>query len=347
MAEIREKSTSGSAARRTPMQRVGFVVGSTLPILIIAGLLYAGFFVKPKVEGISVQRPVVEKRDIFYGVAVPAPQTVWAAGNLGKIIRSDDGGKNWTQQPSTVSTHFHGIAAWDTGRAVAVGNRGTIVVTADGGKNWKKAGVPENVSAAKLLRVRVYPDGKAWAVGEMGTALFSSDFGTSWRAMSAGEDVAWNDVSAVNDTVWLVGEFGRMQVSRDGGANWKAVEGPVKSSLNAITFRNENDGVAVGTEGILLQTADAGATWRALPKVVDQHLFDLLWDDRQWIAIGDKGALIVAPPSADKWTDRSDVAGTGWHAQITGKDGRYMLAGYGVTPVNLAQANSSKPEVVK
>jgi photosystem II stability/assembly factor-like uncharacterized protein len=332
---------------RGRLQRLGSIGGAVAPILIVSGLLYAGFFVKPKAPEVSVKRPAIEKRDIFYGVAVPAPDTVWAAGNHGKIVRSGDRGKTWSQQTTNVSMNLQSIAAWDIARAVAVGDGGTVVVTADGGKTWSKASVPSNVAGAKLLRVRAYPGGQAWAVGEMGLALASSDFGATWRSTTAGEDVTWNDVSFVKDTGWLVGEFGRMQVTHDGGATWKAVDGLVKSSLNGIFFRNGSEGVAIGTEGVLLHTKDGGANWSALPKMVEQHLFDVLWDGSQWIVVGDKGALLTAPASDGKWSDRSGPANTAWHTQVAGNDGRYVMAGYGVTTLDTNQGNGSKAEGTK
>jgi photosystem II stability/assembly factor-like uncharacterized protein len=317
--------TSNTAPRAPHRGRarhwLGSLGGAVLPVLIIGGLLYAGFFIKPKAQGTAVEPPAIEKRDIFYGLAVPAQDTIWAAGNHGKIVRSADRGKTWTQQKTKVTADLQSIAAWDGSRAVAVGDRGTVVLTADGGKTWTKASLPTNVAGAKLLRVRAYPGGQAWAVGEMGMALATADFGTTWRSTTAGEDVTWNDVSFVKDTGWLVGEFGRMQLTRDAGATWKALEPVVKSSLNGVYFRSDNEGVAIGTEGVFLHTADGGATWRVLPKVVDQHMFDVVWDGARWIAVGDKGALLTATASGEQWTDRSGPANTAWPRAVTATSG--------------------------
>jgi photosystem II stability/assembly factor-like uncharacterized protein len=326
--------------RHAARRRTGSLFGAAMPVLIIGGLLYAAFFVKPQAQGVSVEPPVIERRDVFFGVAMPAANAAWAVGNLGKIVQSSDNGKTWVRQASGINAHLHSIAAWDARRAVAVGAGGTVVSTADGGKTWTRPALPENVAGVKLLRVRTYADGKVWAVGEMGTLLSSSDFGVTWQSPGAGEDVAWNDVAFAKDAGWLVGEFGRMQVTRDGGASWKAVQGPVKSSLNSVYFRDENEGVAVGTEGVMLRTRDGGASWQTLPKVVEQHLFDVLWDGHQWLAVGDKGALLTAS-NAERWTINPDAAGTTWHTQIAGSDKRYMLAGYGVKAIDLTDINRS------
>ena len=347
MTNILSSDQHDPVAHRTTLGRITSLVGALAPILIIGGLLYSAFFVKPEFKGVSVQPPVIEKRDVFYGVAVPTPDTVLAAGNFGKVIRSNDGGKNWSLQVTNVTTHLQSIAAWNPERAVAVGNAGTIIVTSDGGKTWAKASIPEKVTGAKLLRVRVYPEGKAWAGGEMSTALYSSDFGATWRTTTPVEDIAWNDIAFVNDVGWLVGEFGRMQVTRDGGASWRAMGGPVKSSLNAVYFRNEKNGIVVGTEGVMLQTQDGGANWLVLPKVVEYHLFDALWDGNQWVVVGGKGSLLTASDSGDKWHNRAGVARATWHTQIAGGGNRYMLAGYGVEAIDINQGKNNKTEQAK
>ena len=97
----------------------------------------------------------------------------------------------------------------------------------------------------------------------------------------------------------------------------------------------------------MLHTADSGANWQALPRLVEQHLFDVLWDDSQWIAVGDKGALLTAAAAGTQWADRSQSASTAWHTQVAGKAGRYALAGYGVTALALGQETNTKPEVAK
>lgn len=153
---------------------------SSLPVLIIGGLLYAAFFVKAEPEIGTLKARPLERRDAFYGVVAPGGSILWAAGSYGKIVRSDDGGKTWDVQASPVVTHLQSIAAWDARHAVAVGNRGLAVVTDDAGKSWKEVRLPRSEVANKLLQVRAYPDGVAWAVGEVGAVLKTADFGATW-----------------------------------------------------------------------------------------------------------------------------------------------------------------------
>lgn len=338
-------ASSAQAPRPTLGRRMASATASLLPLAIIGGLLYAGFFVKLQTRGVSAQLPVIEKRDRFYGLAIPTEGRVWAAGNYGKVVLSEDGGKSWKSQLSGVLSHLQSIDAWDTQRAVAVGNGGTVIVTADGGNTWKRAAVPEGIGASKLLRVQALAEGKAWAAGEMGTVMTTSDYGATWRVSAAAEDVAWNDVFFVGDSGWLVGEFARIGVSSDGGASWKPVQAPVQSSLSAVSFRDEREGVAVGTEGVIVRTQDGGANWRALPKVSSEHLYDVLWDGGRWLAVGDKGTLLASDASGDRWSEVPGAIGnSAWHTQIAGGAGRYVLAGVGLKTIDVPAASGNAME---
>jgi photosystem II stability/assembly factor-like uncharacterized protein len=57
------------------------------------------------------------------------------------------------------------------------------------------------------------------------------------------------------------GERGLVMLSDDSGQTWKQAKVPVSVTLNALRFRNEREGWAVGNMGVVLHTLDGGATW--------------------------------------------------------------------------------------
>ncbi|WP_199724843.1 WD40/YVTN/BNR-like repeat-containing protein [Noviherbaspirillum saxi] len=57
------------------------------------------------------------------------------------------------------------------------------------------------------------------------------------------------------------GQRGHILYSDD-GKNWTQAEVPVSSDLTALYFPSAQQGWAVGHEGVILHTADGGATWR-------------------------------------------------------------------------------------
>ena len=55
------------------------VAVSCVPWIIIAGLLWAGLFIKPQPVGGTVQPPVIERRDHFFGLAAAPAGGLWVA----------------------------------------------------------------------------------------------------------------------------------------------------------------------------------------------------------------------------------------------------------------------------
>lgn len=327
-------ATTASPAPRNLLAKAAKLGSSTAPWLIIAGLLWAGLFVKPQSAGSTVTPPVLERRDFFYGMAVPAPGVLWLAGSNGKIARSEDGGGSWKLQASTTKVNFQDIAAWDARNAVAVGNKGVVAATADGGQHWKQVEAPKSAVANKLTRVVALAHGQAWAVGEMGALLYSGDYGNTWQRKRAEEDVGWNDVAFADaGTGWVVGEFGRILRTRDGGATWLQVETPVKSSLMGVAFRDASNGVAVGLEGVVLATGDGGASWHALKSGTAEHLFTVAWDARRsaWIAGGNQGVWVSGSADASAWqAGRLDARDLSWHTKVVATADRVYFSGANV-----------------
>ncbi|WP_157354084.1 WD40/YVTN/BNR-like repeat-containing protein [Aromatoleum toluclasticum] len=304
-----------------------------LPWAIIAGLLWAGLFVKPQPVGSTVQPPLLEQRDHFYGLALAADK-VWVAGSNGKILAlGADGGIERFTTPTERT--LQDIAVWDASHAVAVGNDGVIVFTADGGRTWTAAAeVPRSQVANKLNRVRVADGGVAVATGEMGALLMSRDHGRTWARLRDEEDVAWNDVALLGaGRIRVVGEFGRILTSEDDGASWNEIAAPVPSSLMAVAFRDADVGVAVGLEGVVLVTRDSGRTWHEADVGARDHLFDIAWDAAggRWIGAGALGRWVTADAEAARWTSgRLDDRDLSWHTRVVPAGGLAWFAGANV-----------------
>lgn len=316
------------------MQRVIKWVMSALPLLIIAGLLYAAFFIKPQPVGGSVVAPVIERGDKFYGQATASNGAIWSVGGSGKILRSDDSGKSWALQTKPNALALQGVAAWDAERVVAVGDDGVVVATQDGGKLWSNAKAPRSQISNKLIRVKALSGGSGWSVGEGGAVLQTTDFGMNWVQVGVPEDVAWNDIAIHQNRMIIVGEFGRIKISGDAGVTWNEVESPVKFSLIAVAFKDTSNAVAVGLNGTVLRSGDAGATWATEKPVTKEHLFDVLWDGQRWVAVGDKGVLVTGDATGLTWkATRLEETGRGWYTNIMQRGSQYFFAGSSLVSV--------------
>ena len=291
-----------------------------LPWLIIGGLLWAAFFIRPQPVGDTVQPPVIERRDHYHGLAALPSDALWLAGTGGKIIAVAPDGTA-VRQPTPTQVTLQDLAAWDARAAVAVGNDGIVLVTADGGQTWTPASeVPHSEIANKLIRVQVQGAGRAWAVGEMGALLETTDYGRSWQRRHPEQDTAWNGVAAPGGgLLWVVGEFGQMLRSTDDGLSWEEFTAPVESSLMAVAFRDALHGVVVGLEGVVLVTDDAGGHWTRRDSGVREHLYDVVWDDarQRWVAAGDQGVWLTAEADGHQWRHgRVAEREYAWHTRL-------------------------------
>ncbi len=313
------------------MERIKRIILSGMPLVIIGGLLYAGLFVKPRPVGGAVEQPLVERGDAFYGIATLPDGGLWAVGSNGKILHSADAGSSWRRQRAPGNETLQDVAAWDSRRAVAVGNEGVVLTTDDAGHTWTAAQTPKSAFSNKLMRVHVSQDGSAWAVGSGGALLHSGNYGKRWESAAQDEDTAWNGIDFQGRRGCVVGEFGRIRMTTDAGASWTSVASPVKHSLMSVRFNEAGQAVAVGLRGTVLVSDDGGATWKPAAKVTDEDLFDVAWDGKRWIAVGDKGVMLMnANPGVDtgKWRlTRLSAEDRGWYTRVRAQNGKYYVAG--------------------
>jgi photosystem II stability/assembly factor-like uncharacterized protein len=71
----------------------------------------------------------------------------------------------------------------------------------------------------------------------------------------------FNGLAQADSRLVAVGQRGHVLFSDDGGQNWTQADVPVSSDLTAVSFPTARDGWAVGHDGVILVSHDAGATW--------------------------------------------------------------------------------------
>ena len=115
-------------------------------------------------------------KESLSSVAFATSQSGWAMGDNGTILHTEDGGKNWHLEASTMRW-FHSVAFATPQFGWAVGWNGTILHTEDGGESWNS-----QVSNTKeqLFSVAFVTPQIGWAAGNNGAILHTDDGGKSW-----------------------------------------------------------------------------------------------------------------------------------------------------------------------
>jgi photosystem II stability/assembly factor-like uncharacterized protein len=144
--------------------------------------------------------------------AVGGKRSVALYGEVGVIIHSRNGGKDWEPQriagkPMLEGSILKSIYGNSDGRRLwVVGEHGTILYSSDGGENWSQQTSP---ARSNLYYVSGQGSGvQLWVVGARGTILYSADGGTIWSQLrSPNEGVLTSiHVTTEGDRLWALGE---------------------------------------------------------------------------------------------------------------------------------------------
>ncbi|MCK4601644.1 MAG: hypothetical protein KAU28_04210, partial [Phycisphaerae bacterium] len=236
-----------------------------------------------------------------------AGRSVWAVGDAGIILRSDDAGRTWRQVSYPVKANFQslafdgetvyvfggqGIPGHNEGAAVAVLLRGD-----DGGESF------ERVSAAPAGRL--YGGSFSGRAGVIfGQATAEAPHGLM-RTLTGGQ--IWSQVP-LSSTGWLAaGDFrtvryGYLVGSKHRIASLRNMKEPairppqIDSPLHlaAVRFADEQQCFCVGENGTVLRNGPSGRAWSGIPlklpagtrRLADFEAITFASPKRAWIAGG-------------------------------------------------------------
>jgi len=177
--------------------------------------------------------------------------------NLNSEEERDTG---WDQVPISTDNDLNDVLALNTTSAFVVGENGKIYHTVDSGGNWSEqdSGVILDLNAIEF-------NNQAIVVGDSGTVLIND--GDSWIDNSiegAGNlydlSVPYFD-SLENSTIFVSGTGGEIWKWRNNSwADLSDFTGTT-NDIYAIDFVNEDEGFAVGADGLILATVDGGLSW--------------------------------------------------------------------------------------
>jgi photosystem II stability/assembly factor-like uncharacterized protein len=158
------------------------------------GLAMGAFFCVSNVfsQQSPIQLEVVyagDKSLNFRGLYALSDQTVWASGNLGTVVFTNDAGQTWQtiKVPDAGHLQFRDIHLFDEKTALIMGSGWPthIYKTADAGVNWRLVYV-NNDSSVFLNSFDFWPDGSGICFGDPVNGTFfmlkTTDFGEHWEA---------------------------------------------------------------------------------------------------------------------------------------------------------------------
>jgi photosystem II stability/assembly factor-like uncharacterized protein len=215
------------------------------------------------------------------GLAVVDMNTAWATGASGTLLFTQDSGETWNRRDINSRVGISDIFFLDSEHGWAVGY-GTILSTKDGGRTWelKSSGEWKPLTSVFFANpnlgwitvgpvlLRTSDGGKTWAEtsppsqGQLaGLSFIDAQHG--WIAKSRGEE---GSVVHIPGKDILTSESFVLFTS-DGGQTWQtafhvASQMDHSAWILNVFFINLTNGWAVGRDGLIMRTVDAGKNWQ-------------------------------------------------------------------------------------
>ncbi len=199
--------------------------------------------------------------DIYAFTAITGSGSVMILGSgTDKILRSTDGGENWSKLTISVATGINSLHSTGPGAFFGCGNGGKIIRSTDDGITWST--LTTNTTST-LNDISSINPALLFACGSDGTILRSTDGGTSWTSSNPFPFKLNSIRFSTSTTGWAAGDNGIVIKTTDGGNSWTRVTSANADCNYAVISLFGQEGIFLfGREGQIMASSDGGNNWR-------------------------------------------------------------------------------------
>lgn len=197
----------------------------------------------------------------------------YACGDKGKILKTSDGGNNWTLQSAGTNSNLWDVEiAPGTGgqQVMVVGDNKAIKKSVDGGVHWTHVLSPL-LSNTFLFGIQAIDNQNWWICGgeflsSPGVILKTENAGQTWvKKTNHSQALFMEKVMLVSGQIGYACGYennggGLIYKTVDGGNSWQlSKQTPI--IINALWATDPNTCIAVSGNGDIWYTEDGGANW--------------------------------------------------------------------------------------
>lgn len=189
-----------------------------------------------------------------------------AIGTNGKIITSDNDGKDWGIIPSGTTGSLNTIKMFEQVGYI-LGDQ-VLLKTENGGNSWIALDKPDNVYPM-LTKMYFYSADIGYLFGE--SKLYKTvDGGKSWKKqMAPNSSYAQNSMWMTSENEgFMCGPNKSLVGTKNGGDSWEDLKLPdglgYSTRFNTLNFTSSTVGYVSDDSGNIYQTTDAGLAWKKI-----------------------------------------------------------------------------------
>ncbi len=239
--------------------------------------------------------------------------TGFVCGNLGKILKTINGGLSWADKSTTSSYTIKTLYVFDSLNAiVGVGGSGTsgsfiLFITSDGGSNWNQIST-SHAGTCILNSIYFINSLTGWFCGYSNNTggesviCITTNGGTTWTAQTITLSTPLNNIFFIDaNNGWCVGNSGIASRTVNSGLVWSSqILGLF--NINSVFFINSNIGWLCGNSGKIYKTTNKGVSWVLKTSGVLNDLKSIYFIDANngW-CVGSSGVILVTTDGGETW----------------------------------------------
>jgi photosystem II stability/assembly factor-like uncharacterized protein len=201
----------------------------------------------------------------YIGIDFINPDTGWACGGSGAIIKTTNGGDDWTISETPINNLLLKIHSYNGQVVIATGYDGLILRSSDGGETFEQ--VPSGVgSGTDLWGVQVLNDTLGWVCGMNQTLLKTTDAGETWQQIFPSLNQHYWSLDFLSELYGMIACGGGLVLkTTDGGISWQQYQAGDTRALYTVDIIDSLHIAAAGAGGKNVYSSDGGVTWVTNP----------------------------------------------------------------------------------
>ncbi|HUU57407.1 MAG TPA: M28 family peptidase, partial [bacterium] len=260
------------------------------------------------------------ERDRYFGpsmreVAAANANVAWAAGDLGLVAKTTNGGRRWEIVGQVGDENLTSMACASADVAWLGAEHGWLWFTENGGSTWAS----REIGRGDVNDIYFLGRNRGWAVTSAGEVLRTANGGDTWEK-TADLDEWLRGVAFTDGQNGVVcGSYGYLARTTDGGANWTRASSASDFRLEAVAYRTATEAYAVGEGGAALRSTDGGGSWAQLDLKTEKYLYDCTFKDSAGIIVGSVGRVWTSSESGG-WMERAAPKAVLWSVAMGSAD---------------------------
>lgn len=259
-----------------------------LVALVVVGggwMLYSSFSKVAEMKSAKAAEKVYPPSVDLYAVCFGGSKNnLWAVGQFGTVIHSNNGGKSWIRQNSGIDESLIGVDFINHKSGWMISPK-TLFNTEDGGKTWEKV----KEFSMDMTTLKFYDQNNGWIVGEE-NIFHTSDGGKTWVGQKYnGDPTIFRSIAVLSpEEAWIAGELGRVFHTVDAGNSWEEKSPENANTIFSIDALSSDYVWTVGLNGEIFYTSDGGENWVASDIQNKRNLYSVkILSDLKAIVAGD------------------------------------------------------------